>query len=251
MPDSGGHGRWRGGCTIASVWVGHRTEHSTVASGGLIKSVTQGHGLAGGHPATGGYQWHATDTEIQQWFATGRMPTGPDALRVLAPHGGLAEPKRYDNRLGVDDVFEVLPNPGAGFGDPIERDPALVAADLAQSRVSLDDARRLYGVVVDGNGALDAAAIAVVREAIRDERRERSRAPRHASDAPVEKSPPRMKTRGISSRESSSTPTPSTRSAAKHADTRSASAHAATACRMPGARDSTRRSWAVLHRSRA
>src|SRR5207302_8828546 len=51
---SGGHGRWRGGCTIASGWVGHDTSMSTIASGGLIKSVTQGLGLAGGHPATGG-----------------------------------------------------------------------------------------------------------------------------------------------------------------------------------------------------
>ena len=183
MPTSGGHGRWRGGCTIASAWVGHRTEDSTIASGGLIKSVTQGHGLAGGHPATGGYQWHATDTEIQDWFRAGRMPSGPDALRVLAPHGGLAEPKRYDNRLGVDDLFEVLPNPGAGFGDPIERDPERVAADLAHGRVSRRDAEHLYGVVVGADGTPDADATTDARAAIRDERRARSRAPRRPVEA--------------------------------------------------------------------
>jgi N-methylhydantoinase B len=183
MPTSGGHGEWRGGCTLASAWVGHRTEHSTVASGGLIKSVTQGLGLAGGHPATGGYQWHATDTGIQEWFRTGRIPSGPDALRALAPHGGLAEPKRYDNRLGIDDLFEVLPNPGAGFGDPLERQVELVARDLEQARVSADDARQLYGVVSSAAGSVDAAATERARHAIRYDRRARARLPRVPHDA--------------------------------------------------------------------
>lgn len=160
---SGGHGRWRGGCTIASAWVGHKTNASTIASGGLIKSVTQGLGLAGGYPATGGYQWHATDTAIRSWFARGQVPRDPDELREMAPHGGLAEPKRYDNALGIDDVFEVLPNPGAGYGDPLERTPSLVAADVANGRTTAAEQAALYGVVMNGAGKVDEAATVTAR----------------------------------------------------------------------------------------
>ena len=46
---------------------------------------------------------------------------------------------------------------GAGMGDPIERDPALVACDVRDGLVSAENARDLYKVVVTEDGALDAA----------------------------------------------------------------------------------------------
>ena len=42
---SGGHGRWRGGCTIASGWVGHDTSMSTIAIS--IKRTTRTRGIHG------------------------------------------------------------------------------------------------------------------------------------------------------------------------------------------------------------
>ncbi|MBX6351251.1 MAG: hydantoinase B/oxoprolinase family protein, partial [Clostridia bacterium] len=38
---------------------------------------------------------------------------------------------------------------GGGWGDPLERDPALVLADVLSDRVSVEAALRDYGVVVD------------------------------------------------------------------------------------------------------
>jgi hypothetical protein len=93
--------------------VGHNTEESVIGSGGLLKSVTTGLGLCGGYPATSGHHWHALDTDIQQWFTDGRVPGDPVELRKMAPHGDLAPPKKYDNRLGMHDVFELVANPGA------------------------------------------------------------------------------------------------------------------------------------------
>jgi len=144
----------------------------------LIKSVTQGLGLAGGYPATGGYQWHATDTEIRSWFDGGRIPRGPDELRELAPHGGLAQPKRYDNPLGVTDVFEVLPNPGAGYGDPLERLPELVAADVADGRTTPDERATLYAVVLIETGDVDVPSTTAARSARRAARLAEARPPR-------------------------------------------------------------------------
>ncbi len=178
LPDSGGHGRWRGGVTFVASWVGHKTDSSFIASGGLLKSVTQGMGVCGGFPATGGYNWYARDTAIQEWFASGRIPGSPAELRELAPHGDLSSIKSFDNRLGVADVFDNLPNPGAGWGDPLTRDPELVVDDIRRGRVSIDDARALYGVVVDDDGELLADETRAQHDAVRRQRLEQARAPR-------------------------------------------------------------------------
>ncbi|MCU1429950.1 MAG: hypothetical protein JWL83_3950 [Actinomycetia bacterium] len=178
LPESGGHGRWRGGVTFACAWVGHKTANSFIASGGLLKSVTQGMGICGGYPATGGYNWHATDTAVQAWLGGGRVPGDPAELRELAPHGDLAPVKKYDNRLGVHDVFEVLPNPGAGWGDPLQRRAELVALDLRDGRVDEGEAASLYGVVLDTSGEVDEPATASRREQLCKERLVEARVPR-------------------------------------------------------------------------
>ena len=52
---------------------------------------------------------------------------------------------------------------GAGMGDPATRDPALVARDVRDGLVSVDNARIQYKVVVTADGTLDAAATARLR----------------------------------------------------------------------------------------
>jgi N-methylhydantoinase B len=173
LPYSGGHGRWRGGVTLATAWVGHKTTESFIGSGGLLKSVTTGLGLCGGWPATSGHHWHATDTDIQEWFREGRVPGDPVELRKMAPHGDLAPPKKYDNRLGIDDVFELVANPGAGWGDPLERDPGIVELDLLDGRVRANEAEEIYGVI-----AGDLAATTARRDDLRRQRVADARPPR-------------------------------------------------------------------------
>jgi N-methylhydantoinase B len=53
---------------------------------------------------------------------------------------------------------------GGGWGDPLERDPALVAQDVAEGFVSSAAARRLYGVVLRGNVSLDESATRRLRK---------------------------------------------------------------------------------------
>src|SRR5690242_4882044 len=60
---------------------------------------------------------------------------------------------------------------GGGWGDPLNRDPALVAADVRDGKVSARGARDDYGVVLV-SGAVDVAATAEVRAARRTERGE-------------------------------------------------------------------------------
>ncbi|MEZ5911591.1 MAG: hypothetical protein R3D84_04605 [Paracoccaceae bacterium] len=50
-------------------------------------------------------------------------------------------------------------------GDPFTRDPALVGEDVRLGRYAPDDALRLFGVVADAAGEVDAAATAAARAA--------------------------------------------------------------------------------------
>jgi N-methylhydantoinase B len=60
---------------------------------------------------------------------------------------------------------------GGGWGDPYERDPELVRADVARGLVSTEGARR-YGVVIGGNGAVDAAGTEALRAKLKEQRGE-------------------------------------------------------------------------------
>jgi N-methylhydantoinase B len=47
---------------------------------------------------------------------------------------------------------------GGGFGDPMERDPALVAEDVREGYVTRAVAQNVYGVVLTPEGDIDAVA---------------------------------------------------------------------------------------------
>jgi N-methylhydantoinase B len=180
---SGGHGQWRGGCTFVAGLTGHGSADSYVSSGGLFQTVTQGIGLAGGYPATGGQMWHATDTPIRERFATGILPGSPREMRELAADGAPPPPKKFDNRLAEGDVFETMPVPGAGYGDPLLRDPELVVVDAADGRLEDGDMARIYGVVAGADGGVDADGTAALREDLRRRRLEAAREPRQRCTA--------------------------------------------------------------------
>ena len=60
---------------------------------------------------------------------------------------------------------------GGGWGDPLQRDAALVAEDVAEGLISAAAARKLYGVALRGNMSLDESATRRLRERLRSARR--------------------------------------------------------------------------------
>ncbi|HXJ80769.1 MAG TPA: hydantoinase B/oxoprolinase family protein [Candidatus Methylomirabilis sp.] len=59
--------------------------------------------------------------------------------------------KDEDLRVVADDVVTVKTPGGGGYGDPRERDPALVLRDVVRGYITAEDAARDYGVVVSGD----------------------------------------------------------------------------------------------------
>jgi len=95
--------------------------------------------------------------------------------------GGTACPSRHFRRTASGELVEVrevsaqyvlkegesiisyTPG-GGGYGPPRERDPALVARDVREGWVSVERARDLYRVALDGAGDVDDAATRALRE---------------------------------------------------------------------------------------
>src|SRR5205823_3345262 len=78
-------------------------------------------------------------------------------------HGGIM--------LGPADVLAGMsPGPG-GWGDPLDRPLEDIQADLAFGAVSPEAVWRLYGVVLDGDGHVDAEATHAARHGIREARK--------------------------------------------------------------------------------
>ena len=122
-PDTGGPGRFRGGCGLRRTF---EVEPEARVYLWFERSVTPGWGLFGGRDAVG------PDVVVN--------PGRPDERHML---------KTNAHRLEPGSIVELLTGGGGGFGNPLERDPERVVADVRDGYVSVDAAARDYGVVID------------------------------------------------------------------------------------------------------
>ena len=78
--------------------------------------------------------------------------------------------KVFDCQLRPGDTLIIEAAGGGGYGDPLERDPERVRADLAEGYITPTRARDTYGVVFAEDGTVDAAATRHRREQLVGER---------------------------------------------------------------------------------
>jgi N-methylhydantoinase B len=142
--DSGGPGRYRGGLAIERTW------RTLVPDTTLqVRSDRQRHapyGLYGGLP--GGF----SENELTNG-------AGPEAY-----------PPMFSTTIGDGTVYRHRMAGGGGWGDPLEREPELVAADVLDDKVSAASAREHYGVALRDDGTVDATATAELRASRRSGR---------------------------------------------------------------------------------
>jgi N-methylhydantoinase B len=138
-PDSGGIGRWRGGC-------GQRMRISVTRPGSRL--ILRG-------------------AERFRFTAWGVAGGGPGAAYRLVLDEGLPTericPKLDSFHLQPGETLTVAMPGAAGFGDPAERDLAAVARDLRIGVVSPEAAQRDYRVVLAADGTPDEAASRALR----------------------------------------------------------------------------------------
>jgi N-methylhydantoinase B len=168
LPDSGGAGRFRGGDSSSAAVVPHRIDeirHDITAWGMAVPTST---GLFGGLPASPNRIECIRGSNVRSLFASGRIPRGLHELEGDVIILG----QRVEGWIqGADDIWITSWCGGAGYGDPLGRDPELVAADLAAGVISAELATRIYGVVLrtahDGSVTVDAQETVSERESRR------------------------------------------------------------------------------------
>lgn len=142
VPDTGGAGRYRGGLSIEREY--RLLCDEAILSVRADKSRFRPFGLFGGK-------------------------AGAPASSVIDPDGAacalpilMTKPRL----MSRNEVFRHVLAGGGGFGDPLERDPALVLSDMLDGKITAKHARAAYGVVAveDADGwRIDAAETARVR----------------------------------------------------------------------------------------
>ena len=162
LPDTGGAGRRRGGVTVGLALTPHDVPQLNAMLIGHGVEVPNSTGLFGG------LEGSCNETSLRHSdgrSAVGRV-TSPQTLaaggadvRELGPKPGFFE-------LGAGDVFAYSFQGGGGYGDPLDREPDDVRADVEAGLVTHEAAEHLYGVVVR-DGRVDAAATHAGRAAVR------------------------------------------------------------------------------------
>jgi N-methylhydantoinase B len=146
IADSGGAGLHRGGNGLSVAY-------RFLADGSIAlhdeRWLTYPWGVRGGEPGMRSSKRLVRVDGTETWLAA-----KSDGIRVKK--GDLL----YFNTWG-----------GGGWGDPYERDAKLVGSDVERGLVTVDGARR-YGVVMTGDGSVDAAATDELRGRLREQRGE-------------------------------------------------------------------------------
>jgi N-methylhydantoinase B len=171
--DGGGPGRFRGGVGSQRLLLVYGSPDCTSDYRAYTGIPRSAFGLFGGYPAGPGgtrallspagdilrrlqdepYPTTAAEAVRTGW-ATLSVPDGRPS-RVALPEGSL-----------VSDFV----HGGGGFGDPLDREPDVVEADVRSGIVSPEFAARVYGVVLTAGGEVDWQATSARRQAVREDR---------------------------------------------------------------------------------
>jgi len=143
--DSGGAGKFRGGLSAESCFIPHGTDqitHDTLSSGNAVPTST---GMMGGYPGAVNRYRFLRESNVLEKMQQSELVNDIDELKGTPETLQL---RQQDFSQHQNDVYAVLWSAAGGFGDPLERDPAKVAADVDNGDVSEKAALEIYGVVL-------------------------------------------------------------------------------------------------------
>jgi N-methylhydantoinase B len=121
--NSGGTGKWRGGVGLERSWM-------------LLASAT--------------LSVLAERTKMSPWGLYGGKSGAKGEYYIIKPNGKRMKLKsKCTVKVEKGDVFVVRTPGGGGYGNPMEREPKLVLHDVLNGLVSLEAAKKDYGVAIE------------------------------------------------------------------------------------------------------
>ena len=182
--NSGGYGKYRGGCgfeTLRMVWNAQDWTMFFMGNGFMNSDW----GMMGGYPSATGYRFEAHKTGLEKRIAIGDSlplggdldPSDPDYERHIDATAVVKRDKQCittEDCYANHDLYLNYLRGGPGFGDPLDREPKAIENDLNQKFLLPEYAQKVYGAVVtqDAKGVftVDAAKTQARRAEVRQER---------------------------------------------------------------------------------
>lgn len=172
--DGGGPGKFAGGTGSFRIYMVYGSKDCS-GSYRPYSRLPEGAGLFGGYPAgIGGIRaiFQTEGSSLMVRLKNGRYPTRPEEIEEEG-WGKVAHPAELRGREPLPE-FSIVADfvgGGGGYGDPLEREPDLVARDVRARIVSLRVAEEVYGVAMDRSSlGPDRDATEKRRREIREER---------------------------------------------------------------------------------
>jgi acetophenone carboxylase len=177
--DSCGCGKFRGGVGLDYAISVHDVPMVFLGSWGFNSRATINQGLFGGY-ASGAMPFvRITDTNLKELFASSetKLPSAGFMTYEERVIGGAYEADKFPSSPRPMKEYEVVAGGtggGGGYGDPIDRDPALVMRDLDEGIISHRVAREIYRVAyTEETLFVDEEETKTLRQAEREERKKR------------------------------------------------------------------------------
>ncbi|MEW5922273.1 MAG: hydantoinase B/oxoprolinase family protein [Bacillota bacterium] len=126
IKDYAGPGQWRGGHGVHYKWQVLADNVAFAMFGSGVRDETVPFGLEGGSPAQKTRQYIIKANGERKWL---------DVNCFIQAEKG--------------DIIEIFSSGGGGYGDPFARPPEKVLEDVKNELLSLESAKRDYGVVID------------------------------------------------------------------------------------------------------
>ena len=153
-------------------------EYSTRADTGGAGEFRGGHGITKVYTfeEDGAITFQDDRAHTYPWGVDGGKYGGTSEKRLLRADGTEEDlPSKVENvAVAAGDKLVFSTAGGGGLGDPLDREPTVVAGEVERGLVSAAAARAEYGVVVADDGTVDQAATEERREEIRSSRGEPS-----------------------------------------------------------------------------
>ena len=179
-PDSGGHGKFRGGCGTTQFWASHhdipQLYFMAIADNSTVQTPQP---LFGGYspPTVPGLSIKGTKVKaLLEEMGDNKLDfqgliDGKFGELEVEPFGRTTRPINQGETVTIG-----LSTGGAGYGDPLEREPSLVEKDLISGLISEWSAREIYQVVWNKDQQqIDFEATEKLRNEARKKRLDRGR----------------------------------------------------------------------------